>query len=257
MNRPVTITAVKGVPDIKAGDDLAGIVGDRLEENDCTPQDGDILCIAQKVFSKAEGRIVPLGSVTPSDEARRYARDLNKNPAKVEIILRESTRVVRAQRRPDQKEGVMICEHRLGFISANAAVDESNLDETDAVMILPEDPDASAARFREKLQARFGKVIGVVMTDTFGRPWRLGQVNVAIGLAGVPATIQEQGKNDAWGRPLQVTEPAFSDELAAASGLVVRKNGKTPVVLIRGLDWVPSQSKGRDIIRNNQEDMFR
>lgn len=257
MSLSVTLTAVPGVPDVRNGDDLAAILGDCLETAGLGLQDGDILAVAQKVFSKAEDCIIPLASVTPSDEALKYAEELNKDPRKVEIVLRESTRVVRAFRRPDQNEGTMICEHRLGFISANAAVDESNFGEEDAAMVLPPDPDRSCARLREALATRFGVQVGVVMTDTFGRPWRLGQVNVAIGLSQVPATIREQGNVDAWGRPLQVTEPALADEIAAATGLVVRKNGKTPAVLLRGLDWEPADSRGADILRKKQEDMFR
>ncbi|UWQ60883.1 coenzyme F420-0:L-glutamate ligase (plasmid) [Leisingera caerulea] len=257
MSLSVSLTAVPGVPDIRNGDDLGAILGDCLEQAGLGLQDGDILCIAQKVFSKAEDCIIPLASVTPSDEAVKYGEELNKDPRKVEIVLRESTRVVRAFRRPDQNTGAMICEHRLGFISANAAVDESNFGEEDAAMVLPRDPDASCERLRTSLAARFGAQIGVVMTDTFGRPWRLGQINVAIGLSKVPATIQEQGNLDAWGRPLQVTEPALADEISAASGLVVRKNGKTPAVLLRGLDWQPADSRGADILRKKQEDMFR
>ncbi|AHD00057.1 coenzyme F420-0:L-glutamate ligase [Leisingera methylohalidivorans] len=257
MSLSVSITAVPGIPDIQNGDDLAKVLGDCMEQAGLFPQDGDILCIAQKVFSKAEGCIIPLSTVTPSDEAIKYGEELNKDPRKVEIVLRESTRVVRSFRRPDQESGTMICEHRLGFISANAAVDESNFGEEDAAMVLPADPDASCARIQQAFAERFGVQTGVVMTDTFGRPWRLGQINVAIGLSKVPATIQEQGNLDAWGRPLMVTEPALADEISAASGLVVRKNGKTPAVLLRGLDWQPADSRGADIIRKKQEDMFR
>ncbi|GLP88372.1 coenzyme F420-0:L-glutamate ligase [Tritonibacter mobilis] len=257
MSLSVTLTALPGVPDIQDGDNLSAIFADCLSKADLALRDGDILCVAQKVFSKAEGCIIPLASVTPSPEALRYGEELNKDPRKVEVVLRESARVVRSFKRPDQNEGTMICEHRLGFISANAAVDQSNFGEEDAAMVLPKDPDASCARLRRDLAERFDARIGVVMTDTFGRPWRLGQVNVAIGLSKVPATIREQGNLDAWGRPLEVTEPAFADEIAAATGLVVRKNGRTPAVLLRGLDWQPTDSRGADILRKKQEDMFR
>lgn len=152
----------------------------------------------------------------------------------------------------------MICEHRLGFISANAAVDQSNAEDPDTVITLPDDPDASIMRFCEGLSERFNARLGAVMTDTFGRPWRIGQVNVVVGLAHVPATLREQGNLDAWGQPLFVTEPALADEIAAASGLVIRKASKTPVVLFRGLDWQPdAMSRARDILRAKQEDMFR
>ena len=253
----ISIQAIPGIPDIQNGDDLAQIVGDALIASGHDPEDGDILCIAQKVFSKAEGCIIPLDSVTPGTQAIRYAEELGKDARKVEVVLSESTEVVKAFRHPGKDSGTMICRHRLGFISANAAVDESNFEEQEAVMTLPHDPDASVQRMQEALLARFGCRIGVVMTDTFGRPWRIAQVNVAIGLSGVPATIKEQGNCDAWGRPLTVTEAAFADELAAASGLVVKKAGKTPVVLFRGLEWAPTPSSHKDLLRVKQEDMFR
>ena len=253
----LTISAIPNVPDIVNGDDLAAITGDCLLAAGVPPEEGDILCVAQKVFSKAEGCIIPLSSVTPSPEAERYARELNKDARKVEVVLRESSEVVRAFRHPGQEQGTIICRHRLGFISANAAVDESNFEETDAVMTLPPDPDASVARLQDALKARFGVEIGVVMTDTFGRPWRIGQVNVAIGLSGVPATLREQGNADAWGRVMKVTEAAFADEIAAASGLVVRKAAKTPIVLFRGLDWTPTTSSAQDLLRGKKEDMFK
>lgn len=254
----VSITAIPGVPDIKPGDDLAQILGDCLEASGLGLQQGDVLCIAHKVFSKAEGNIIRLSDVTPSDEALTLAAELSKDPRKVHVILGQSSRVVRSFKRPEQNEGVMICEHRLGFISANAAVDESNAEGEDTVITLPDDPDASARALQAAIEARFGLRVGVVMTDTFGRPWRIGQVNVAVGLADVPATTPEQGNADAWGRPLSVTEPAFADEISAASGLVVRKAGKTPLVLFRGLEWEANQnSSAGDILRARQEDMFR
>lgn len=258
MSASVTLSALPGIPDIVAGDDLASVIGDALDRAGLGLRDGDILCVAQKIFSKAEGCIIPLAGIAPGAEAQRLGALLGRDPRKIEVILGETSRVVRAFRHPGQAEGVLICEHRLGFISANAAVDESNLGHEDAVMVLPRDPDASCATLAQRLSDRFGGVrIGTVMTDTFGRPWRIGQVNVAIGLSQVPATIREQGNTDAWGRPLRVTEPALADEIAAASGLVVRKSAKTPVVLLRGLDWEPAPaSRASDIIRQRKEDLF-
>lgn len=253
----VTIIAVPGVPDIRPGDNLVQILGNCLEEVDLVPKEGDILCIAHKIVSKAEGNIIALKDVVPSPEARAMATKLNKDSRKVDVIMRESNHVVRSFKRPDQNEGVMICEHRLGFISANAAVDESNTEDDQTVITLPKDPDASAELLKVELANRFGVRLGVVITDTFGRPWRLGQVNVAVGLAAVPATKQTNGKRDAWGRPLMVTEPAFADEISAASGLVVDKAAKTPLVLFRGLDWQVTNSRAADILRKKQEDMFR
>ncbi|MFI0395237.1 coenzyme F420-0:L-glutamate ligase [Paracoccus jiaweipingae] len=253
----VTIRALPGIPDIRPGDDLAAIIGDALDRH-APPRAGDVICVAQKVFSKAEGRVLALADIRPSRSARRYGAELNKDPRKVEAVLRESRQVVRAFRHPGQDSGTMICEHRLGFICANAAVDESNTDTPDTVILLPEDPDASAASLCAALQARFGQTLAVVMTDTFGRPWRIGQVNVAIGLSQLPATRREQGQEDAWGRKLAVTEPALADEIAAAAGLVMHKAAKTPVVVVRGLDWQPRpQARARDLLRPVKEDTFR
>jgi len=258
MTAAVSITPIAGIPDIRPGDDLARILGDRIAAMGLTPMTGDILCIAHKVFSKAEGKIVHLDRVRPSPRARDLAAALDKDAAKVEVVLRESRSVLRAFKHPEADQGTLICEHKRGYIAANAGVDASNAEGAGTVLTLPDDPDASLRRLCADLAGRFGVRLGAVMTDTFGRPWRLGQVNVAIGLCGVPATRREQGTDDAYGHPLRVTEPAFADEIAAASGLVVRKAAKTPAVLFRGLDWAADPaSGGRDLLRSQQEDMFR
>lgn len=257
MTAEVSISAVMGVPDIKPGDDLAGILGDCLQAHAGGPQDGDIICVAHKVFSKAEGNIIRPADVIPSAEAIALGEQLNKDPRKVEVILQQSARVVKFWKRPTQEHGTLICEHKLGFTAANAAVDESNAEEDATVITLPDNPDKSADALRKQLESRFSKRLGVVMTDTFGRPWRLGQVNVAIGLSMVPATTSEIGNTDAWGRTLDVTEPAFADEISAASGLVVRKAAKTPMVLFRGLEWTTEPgSSAQDILRKKEENMF-
>ncbi|MEM7463354.1 MAG: coenzyme F420-0:L-glutamate ligase [Pseudomonadota bacterium] len=258
MRDCVQLMPLQGIPDIRPGDDLAKLIGDTLEAMSLPMRTGDVLCLAHKIFSKAEGNIIKLADVTPSKRARDLAAELNKDPAKVEVVLSESRSVLRAFRHADQNEGTLICEHQRGYISANAGVDASNAEETGTVITLPRDPDASLKSFCEKLSARFDSIIGAVMTDTFGRPWRLGQVNVAIGLFCVPATRREQGKEDGWGRPLLVTEPAFADEIAAASGLVVQKAAKTPAVLFRGLNWSPDmESSAQHLLRKREEDMFR
>ena len=256
MNNGVQIFAISGVPDIRAGDQIDEILGECLEASGGVSEN-DILCIAHKIISKAEGNVVRLSEIKPSEEANRYALELNKKPEKVEVILSQSKRVVRAFKHPKQNEGTMICEHKLGFISANAAVDESNSD-FGTLVTLPDAPDLSAERLGKSLEKRFGVTLGVVITDTFGRPWRLGQVNVAIGLYKVPTKVSEVGTKDGWGKQLSVTEPAFSDELAAASGLVITKAAKTPLVVIRGANWTPLHStKAQDILRDSKEDMFR
>lgn len=251
------IAAVPGIPEVQEGDDLIEIIGGALESAGLHLVDGDVLTSAHKIFSKAEGCVVNMTDITPSEEALRYAEQLNKDPRKVEVILRESKSVVKSFKHPAQREGTMICEHRLGFKSANAAVDESNSGEDGSLILLPKDPDASARHLRDGLSKRFNARIGIAITDTFGRPWRLGQVNVAVGLAGLPATIREQGNCDAHGRLLSVTEPAFADELAAASGLVIGKAAQTPVVLFRGLDWQETPSSAQHLLRAQKEDMFK
>ena len=255
MIENVSLSTIPTIPDIYPEDDLALIIGNALESHGV--ENGDILCIAHKIVSKAEGAVLKLEEIKPSTEALNYAEKLNKNPKKVEIVLRQSKRVVRAFKRPQQNEGTMICEHHLGFISANAGVDESN-SEPGIVITLPDDPDASARKIGQRLEDRFGVQLGVVITDTFGRPWRLGQVNVAIGLYRVPAITSDVGTKDAWGRNLSVTEPALCDELAAASGLLIKKAAKTPIVLFRGLKWTTEEkTSARNILRSNSEDMFR
>ena len=253
----VSIKAIPNIPDILPNDDINFIICESIALSNIELVDGDIICVAHKIFSKAEGCIINLSNVKPSEKALYYAKKLNKDPRKVQVILNESKNVIRYFKHSGQNEGVMICEHKLGFISANAGVDQSNIEGIDNVITLPKDPDLSSSRLRVALETKFNTRIGVVMTDTFGRPWRIGQVNIAIGLAGVPATIKEQGNKDAYGRPLLVTEPAFSDEISAASGLLANKSGKKPVILFRGLKWQEKNSNARDILRIEREDVFK
>ncbi|MEE2773993.1 MAG: coenzyme F420-0:L-glutamate ligase [Pseudomonadota bacterium] len=256
MSSSVTIRPLLGCPDVKNGDNLAEILLKCLKRNDISLKDQDIICVAQKVVSKAEGCLIDLKKVEPSARALFYSKKLNKDARKIELILQESTRIVKYFKHDDRTEGTLICKHKLGFISANAGVDESNIEGEDVALVLPKDPDSSAEAIRAYLKQRCGVKIGIVITDTFGRPWRVGQVNVAIGLAGVPATVKERGKFDAYGRVLSVTEPAFCDEISAASGLVVSKRQKTPFVLFRGVDWSEGNHTAFDIIRETKEDMF-
>jgi coenzyme F420-0:L-glutamate ligase/coenzyme F420-1:gamma-L-glutamate ligase len=253
----VSIQVVPGLPDIQPGDDLVELLLASMALNQISLEDGDILVIAHKVVSKAEGRIVRLEDVKPSAQALELAQTLNKNPRKIEVILGESKRVMRAVKRPEQQEGILIAEHRLGFICANAAVDESNVGTPGSVILLPEDPDKSAWNLCLGLEKATGKTLGVVVTDTFGRPWRMGLVNVAIGLARVPSLVDMAGEKDAYGRELSVTVPALADELAAASGLLMSKEGKKPALIFKGVEWTPGSSSALDLIRPQQEDLFR
>ncbi len=247
---------ISGIPDIKEDDSLPEILLGAMQRSGIQLEDGDVLVMAHKIVSKAEGRVSFLRDVEPSYRARQLGKELNKDPRKVEVILRESNRVVRAHRHEGKSDGVLICEHRLGFISANAGVDESNLSAPDSVLLLPEDPDRSAQQIRDAIRKRTGRDIGVVITDSFGRPWRMGIINVAIGLAGVPALHDMRGQVDSSGRRLSATTLAVADELAAASGLIMRKTARTPCVLIKGLPWSLTESSARELIRARKEDLF-
>ncbi|MDO6564739.1 coenzyme F420-0:L-glutamate ligase [Amphritea sp. 1_MG-2023] len=253
----VSIHALDGIPDIHPGDDLSGMILAALDSNQCSLDDGDIIVIAHKVVSKQEGQIIDLNDISPTIEAQTLGRELNKDPRKVQVVLSESKRLVRTSKRPEQDEGTIIAEHRLGFICANAAVDESNVDAVGKVILLPHDPDQSARGICQDLERASGKSLGVVITDTFGRPWRMGLVNVAVGLANVPAKVDLAGDVDAYGRVLSVTVPALADEIAAASGLLMSKNGKKPVLIFKGVDWQRCESSAGDLVRPQQEDLFR
>ena len=252
----ITIKVLKGFPEINKNASLADLISKNLKKNNIALKSGDVLCIAHKIVSKAEGRIVHLPDIEPSSKAIYYANILNKDPRKVEVILSESRKVVRYFKHERQNEGTMICEHKLGFISANAGVDESNVAGRDNVLLLPKNPDISAKKIMNYFKKKYNTDIGLVITDTFGRPWRVGQVNVAIGVSGIPVTKSEKGTEDSFGNFMKVTEPAFCDEIAAASGLVIKKSSKTPIVLFRGLKWVKAKSSIKDVLRNKKEDMF-
>jgi coenzyme F420-0:L-glutamate ligase / coenzyme F420-1:gamma-L-glutamate ligase len=244
--RHLELIGVDGLPEIVAGDDLAQLIGARI-----SLVAGDIVVVAQKVVSKAEGRTRDLADVTASDEAVRLAPDLvaQPDPRFVQVALDESVRILRTQR-------VLITETRHGFVCANSGVDHSNIPGSDVVTLLPVDPDASAARLRERLREVSGVTVGVIVSDTFGRPWRLGIVNVALGVAGMPALVDMRGRVDDAGKELHATVLAVADEVAAASGLVMGKTRRTPVVVARGLE-LDGNGSGRELIRPAEEDLFR
>jgi coenzyme F420-0:L-glutamate ligase / coenzyme F420-1:gamma-L-glutamate ligase len=243
--KPVELIGVEGLPEVRPGDDLGLLIAEHTNL-----QNGDVVVVAQKVVSKSEGRLVTLASVTASDEAQRIAPRLiaAPDPRMVQVILDESVRVLRSER-------VLITETHHGFVSANSGVDHSNVG-AGVLALLPVDPDASAQRIRERLVERTGAQVGVVVSDTFGRPWRLGIVNVALGVAGLPALIDLRGTTDDAGEPLHATVLAVADEIAASAGLVMGKTGRTPAVIVRGLALDGSGS-GRDLIRPADEDLFR
>lgn len=251
---PLELRALQGLPEIRRGDDLAELIAAGLARDAITLRRGDALVIAQKVVSKSEGRFVDLATVTPSPRARELAATVRKDPRFVEVVLAESSAVVRAV--PD----ILITRHRQGFVMANAGIDRSNVPGAgdDVVLLLPEDCDASARTLRERLTGADGVAPAVVISDSFGRPWRQGTVNVALGVAGMPALRDLRGGVDREGRVLQSTQIALADALAAAAGLVMGETVEgTPVVLARGLDFSGPLADGRSLIRPPDEDLFR
>jgi len=249
------VIALDGLPLIKAGDDLVELIASRLKQNGVEPRARDVLVVAQKIVSKAEGRMVDLATIEPSAKARTVAAEVDKDPRLVEVILSESVRVVRARR------GVLIVEHRLGFIMANAGVDQSNVAPSDGssrALLLPENPDLSAEALRRGLAKLTGIDLAVVINDSFGRAWRQGTAGVAIGVAGLPALIDLRGRPDLFGRKLEVSVVSFADEIAAAGSLVMgQADEAAPVVLIRGLRWSAPASTAASIVRAPNEDLFR
>ena len=240
------LLAIPGLPMIKAGDDLAALIAEGFSRAGLKPQKGDVLALAQKIVSKAEGRSVELAKVKPSQRAVALAAEVQKDPRLVELILSESVRVVRS--RPN----VLIVEHQLGFVMANAGIDQSNVGQEGHALLLPVEPDASAAR----LAARLG--MAVVITDSFGRAWRRGTVGVAIGAAGLPALLDLRGQPDLFGRTLQVSITGFADEIAAAASLVQGQAAEaTPIVLVRGLSWSAPDAPGLALVRPPEHDLFR
>jgi coenzyme F420-0:L-glutamate ligase/coenzyme F420-1:gamma-L-glutamate ligase len=239
----IEIRPVEGLPEIQAGDDLAALIVERAEL-----LDGDVLVVAQKAVSKAEGRVVRLAAVEPSDEARRLAGE--EDPRRLEVILRESRRIVRS--RPP----LVIAETRHGFVCASAGVDSSNAPEADSVVLLPEDPDASAAHLRERVRELTGAEVGVIVSDSFGRPWRQGTTDVAIGVAGVRPLLDLKGERDSAGYELHATVIAVADELAAAAELVLGKTSGIPAAVIRGAHFA-GEGSARDLVMPDERDLFR
>ena len=253
MKSNLTILPLKNIPLIEAGDNLAGVVIVALGETGIDPVDGDILVIAQKIVSKSEGRQVQLADVNPSANAVRIARETDKDPRLVELILRESSAVVRTA------PGVIIVRHRLGLVSANACIDQSNVNHADGecALLLPEDPDLSAARLREALRQEFGKNLGVIVSDSMNRPWRLGTVGFAIGSAGVSVLEDRRGETDIFGRELKVTMSNHADSVATAAMLVMGETSeRVPAVLVRGLPLQDSAQVASDAVRPLEEDLF-
>jgi coenzyme F420-0:L-glutamate ligase / coenzyme F420-1:gamma-L-glutamate ligase len=251
----LTLTALTGIKLVEPGDDLGAIAVAAFAANRIVPEPGDVLVVAQKIVSKAEGRYVDVTTVEPSERAIALAADVDKDPRFVEVVLSESKRVVR------HRPGLLIVEHRLGFVMANAGIDHSNLPTQaggERVLLLPEDPDGSALALRKELVGIFGTDIAVIISDSFGRAWRKGTVGVALGAAGLPALIDMRGHPDLFGRELLVTETGFADEIAAAAGLLMgQADEAVPVVLVRGLGWSAPEVPAAALIRPAEHDLFR
>jgi coenzyme F420-0:L-glutamate ligase/coenzyme F420-1:gamma-L-glutamate ligase len=253
MTARLELFAIPGLPMVRTGDDLPALILASLERAGQVLRDRDVLVVAQKIVSKAEGRTVDLAGVVPSVKAVSLAAEVGKDPRIVEVVLSESTKVVRS--RPN----LMIMQHRLGFVMANAGVDQSNVAEADGhhrALLLPLDPDRSAEAIRYALAGHAD--VGVVISDSFGRPWRRGTTGVAIGSAGIPSVIDLRGKPDLFGRTLEVSIIGFADEIAAAASLLQGQAAEAqPVIVVRGLTWRDPNVPVADVIRPPEEDLFQ
>ena len=249
--RSLTLTALEGVPEIRAGDELATIIVEGLERSGLALADGDVLVLAQKIVSKSEGRAVALAGVTPSPRALELAAVTGRDARVLELVLAESSGIIRC------KKDVIVVEHRLGYVMANAGIDMSNVEGGgETVLLLPLDPDASCARLRAELRERAD--IGVIINDSFGRAWRNGVAGVALGVAGLPGVVDMRGRPDRFGRPLQVTQIGFADELAAAASLLMGQADEGyPVIHARGVPYARRDGNGRELLRPKHMDLFR
>ena len=260
----LTLTPLQNIPLIRRDDNLADIVVKSLQETKVDLQDGDILVFAQKVISKAEGRTVDLATVTPSQRAVGLAEQTQKDPRLIELILQESNEVLRT------RVGLIVVEHKLGFVCANAGIDHSNVNSPlssgeesgtkteDWVLLLPQDPDLSSRKMREDVKSKTGKDVGILIIDSHGRAWRNGTVGIAIGMAGIPGLEDLRGKPDLFGFHLQVTQVGVADELAAAASLMMGQAAEgTPVVHVRGFPYPLRDGSLKEIIRPKEQDLFR
>jgi coenzyme F420-0:L-glutamate ligase/coenzyme F420-1:gamma-L-glutamate ligase len=247
----IELIGLEGIPEVGPGADLAALIGDAAPASSVSLADGDVLVVTQKIVSKAEGRLVELASVEPSDLARAWASQWGKDPRQVELVLRESASIVRMG-----PGGLIISRTRHGFVCANAGVDVSNVGGGEVASLLPEDPDASARRMRDGLRERTGSLPAIVISDSFGRPWRNGIVNVAIGSAGIEALLDLRGTPDASGREMQATVIAVADELASAADLAGGKVDQRPVVVVRGVAWGPSEEGASVLVMEAERDLF-
>ncbi|WP_047154806.1 coenzyme F420-0:L-glutamate ligase [Aneurinibacillus tyrosinisolvens] len=246
-----TVMGIEGIPEVSAGDDLALLIIEALDKQGIRLEDEDIVIVTSKIVSKAEGRIIARNDVQPSSFAIQLAQLTKKDPFEVEIILRESLRPIKVS------DHVLIMETKQGFICANAGIDQSNVGDDDVFLLLPLDADASAMKIRTSLENHYGINLAVIISDTFGRPWRMGQTNVAIGISGMSAISDYKGKYDYYGRELKSTEIAITDQIAASAEMVMGKADGIPVAVIRGYSYPKGDGKAKHLIRPKQMDLFR
>lgn len=252
---PLVLTSVRGLPLVEPGDDLAGLIVDAIRAAALALADHDVLVIAQKIVSKAEGRYVDLASITASPRALELAAAVDKDPRFVEVVLSESSEVVRF------RKDVLIVAHRLGFVMANAGIDQSNITHPDGrerVLLLPRDPDGAAQSLKSAIDRAFGVTVGVVINDSFGRAWRNGVASVALGAAGIPSLMSVIGAPDLFGRPMRMTEIAFADQVASAAALLMGETDDgVPLVHVRGLQWHAPALPAAALLRPRERDLFR
>jgi coenzyme F420-0:L-glutamate ligase/coenzyme F420-1:gamma-L-glutamate ligase len=257
MRQPLVYTPLEGLPLVQAGDDLVSLLLTSTQMMGLTIQDGDIIIVAQKIVSKAEGRLVNLSEVEPTSRAIQLGDEIDKDPRLVELILRESHKVLRT------RPGLVIVEHNLGFVCANAGIDHSNVcgtwgDPDDWVLLLPVDPDQSAAKLRAGLEALTGKHLGVLIIDSHGRAWRIGITGVTIGISGVPGVIDQRGVQDMFGYELRVTQIGAADELAAGASLLMGQAAEgIPAVHARGFPYSLREASMAELLRPEEQDLFR
>jgi coenzyme F420-0:L-glutamate ligase/coenzyme F420-1:gamma-L-glutamate ligase len=251
LSSNIRLTAIRGIPEVRPGDDIGAAIAKAAEKMSFKIADGDLVVVAQKIISKAEGRLVNLESITPSDFAQEIAAQQNRDPRLIEVILSESANIVRMD------DHVIITETKHGFVCANAGVDRSNVSGKDWVSLLPVEPDDSALLLKTRLAELLNANVAVIITDTFGRAWREGLANVAIGVAGMKPLKDFRGKLDDHGKELSATVLAVADEIAAAAGLLMKKTSRIPVVVVRGYYYIHGDGSAKELVRIKERDLFR
>jgi coenzyme F420-0:L-glutamate ligase/coenzyme F420-1:gamma-L-glutamate ligase len=245
------IVGLKSIPEVKGGDDVGELLVAAAQSEGVGLQDGDVVVVTQKIVSKAERRLVNVSDITPSEFAITFGKQWDKDPRKVEVVLRESKRIVRMDR------GIIVTETHHGFVCANSGVDESNVAGEGVLALLPVDPDKSASEIRETIKKKTGVNVAVIISDTFGRPWRAGLTDVAIGVSGIEPITDFRGQYDKFGYELRVSIVAIADELAGAAELAGGKTANVPVVVIRGFEYTPAEGSAQTLVREPEKDMFR